>query len=90
MTLGQQIKKSREEMGWTQEILSTRSGVSRFTIQAMERDRFGTFGPSLYAVLKIARELRACFTFSEYGTELVVADVTAFKKFAAKAVKGGR
>ncbi len=88
MTLGQQIKSAREERGWTQEILSTRSGVSRFTIQAMERDRFGTFGPSLYAVLKIARELRACFTFSEYGTELVVADVTALRKVVAKTVRG--
>ncbi len=90
MTLGQQMKKFREEMGWTQEILSTRSGVSRFTIQAMERDRFGQFGPSLYAVLKIARELKACFAFTDGGSDLVVADVTALRKVVAETVRGRR
>ena len=90
MTLGEQMKKTREDMGWTQEILSSRSGVSLSTIQAMERDRFGAFGPSLYIVLKVARELRACFTFSDGGTEQVVADVTAFRKVVAQTARGHR
>ncbi len=88
MTLGQQMKKFREEMGWTQEILSNRSGVSLSTVPAMEHDRFGQFGPSLYLVLKIARELRACFTFSDGRTEQVVADVTALRKVVAETARG--
>jgi DNA-binding XRE family transcriptional regulator len=87
MTLGQQVKENRKKMGWTQEILANRSGVSRFTIQAMERDRFE---PSLRALLKVARELRACFTFSEGGTELVVADITALRKVVAETTRGRR
>jgi DNA-binding XRE family transcriptional regulator len=84
MTLGQQVKKHRQDMGWTQEVLANRSGVSRFTIQAMERDRFE---PSLKALLKVARELRACFTFTEGGTELVVADITALRKVVAEMMR---
>jgi putative transcriptional regulator len=76
MKLGQQLKAARENMGLTQEQLANRCGVSRFTVQAVERERFK---PSLETILKITRELRACFTFSEGGTELIVADATAFR-----------
>lgn len=63
-------------MGWTQAVLANRSGVSRFTIQATEQDKHTL---SLDSLLKITRELRASFFFTEGGTELVVADVTAFR-----------
>jgi DNA-binding XRE family transcriptional regulator len=76
MTLGQQVAAARKKMGMTQKVLANRSGISRFTVQAMEADRFE---PSLKCLLKVTRELRACFTFSEGGTDLVVADVTALK-----------
>ena len=74
MTLGQQVKKSREKIGWSQAVLSERSGVSRFTIQGIEQDRFE---PRLSNILKIARELRASFVFEDGNVQLVVAGATA-------------
>jgi transcriptional regulator with XRE-family HTH domain len=74
MTLGEQVKKSREKMGWSQAVLSERSGVSRFTIQGIEQNRFE---PRLTNILKLAKELRATFVFQDGTTELVIADATA-------------
>lgn len=70
MTLGEQVRKARLDYGWTQEQLSTRTGISRFTIQGIESDRFV---PLLNNLLKITRELRATFHFEDGGAELVVA-----------------
>lgn len=74
MTLGEQVKKAREKMGWSQAVLSERSGVSRFTIQGIEQNRFT---PQLANILKLAKELRATFVFQDGATELVIADATA-------------
>lgn len=90
MTLGQQVKAARVKMGLTQAQLANRTQVSRYTVQSMEQDRFE---PSLRSLIKIARELRACFHFQEGGTDLVVADVTAFRMVMAEtlsALKGRR
>ena len=76
MTLGQQLKKARQKVGMTQEVLSARSGVSVFTIQATEQDRHT---PALGSVLKLTRELKATFFFTEGTSELVVGDVTALR-----------
>lgn len=76
MTLGEQVREARQKVGITQATLSARSGVSRFTIQGIEQDRFV---PSLQSLLKLTRELRATFLFEEAGTEIVFADATAFR-----------
>lgn len=38
IALGEQIKKLREQNGWTQDRLSEESGVSKYTISLMEKD----------------------------------------------------
>lgn len=84
MTLGQQVREARQKVGMTQATLSARSGVSRFTIQGIEQDRFV---PSVPSLLKLTRELRATFVFEEAGTEIVVADATAFRGNLVKAIR---
>lgn len=50
-----QIKKSRQELGITQEALADRVGVRRETIVFLEQ---GKYNPSLKLALNIAKELK--------------------------------
>ncbi len=51
MKLGNRIKVLRAERDWTQQDLATRVGVTRRTINTVER---GVFVPSTIVALKIA------------------------------------
>jgi putative transcriptional regulator len=50
-----EVRRAREERGWTQGELAARVGVSRQTINYLEQERYQ---PSVLLALKLARAFR--------------------------------
>lgn len=61
LTLGKQVQIARHKAGLTQGQLAAQCGISRFTVQAMEGDRYV---PTVENLLRVAAELRAKFEFT--------------------------
>lgn len=62
--IGEQVKKARAEMGWTQHELSRQSGLSWQVIANIESSRTKVYASHIYAIAK-ATEKPAGWFFKE-------------------------
>jgi transcriptional regulator with XRE-family HTH domain len=68
-TFGEQLREARKSKKLTQETCARRSGLLVRTVERMES---GKHDPSLSTLLKLTRELRCKFEFSEGGSVITI------------------
>ena len=66
MALGDRIRERREELGWTQEVLATRAGLSKGFLSDLENGKRGVGAQSL---LDIAQVLGVSLDYLMKGSE---------------------
>lgn len=89
MTLGEQLKKARKDLGLTQMAVANRTGLTLNTVAGLENDRTRGKGEAgkevkVDTLVKLIAELRVPIEFSERGRKIVMADVLSLEKLVTK------